>query len=530
MASSDLERSTLDCFEILKNNEYWMIESICISIRQYPKNYVDEFMVIHFLRSDELLTKISEQLSLSMSNDSLSAALLLILPFVNCSSKIEHKVCEKYLFDKRGNNQFCRGLVYALSRKLSLISLQTKLWIMCTLCNLIETKHNHRLSPKIKDGHGLVSYLLQILQCDDVKMLNHSDLFKIKQYAIRILLCELNEGVMARQHLKDEYTNLIILQTIIQLHEQYECIQMNAMQCDYDEYQWLMVKLLQFLYLSFNFDDLWLSFDDYRSQCIECQGLDIVHNDNANNEHAFNDNVKSHYLRLYLMTRCQFGRLLKIKCKLFLNSTKGIFIKVAIKLLLQYPLNDRYGLIEPVVYDQQHPLNKYHSKEYVENFDQNANQDIQSLHHHNNHHQHHAHNNAFHHQQHHQSSQNKKNSKKNHQKKSNKNKNKSKNAKNKNKHKQSNNNNNSRQKNGSDHKLDYKHKHSLHVIYALYFLHFLCRFYPSSLHRMEWNLPNTKAQKKKKFKDNRILDLIGSMSLKDYCEATPIGLRISLII
>merc|ERR1712228_888582 len=66
-----------------------------------------------------------------------------------------------------------------------------------------------------------------------------------------------------------------------------------------------------------------------------------------------------------------FGRLLKLKCKLFLNSTKGIFIKVAIKLLLQYPLNDKYGLIEPIVYDQQHPLNKYHNKQYVENFDKN---------------------------------------------------------------------------------------------------------------------------------------------------------------
>merc|ERR1712007_245439 len=149
-------------------------------------------------------------------------------------------------------------------------------------------------------------------------------------------------GGMARQHLKDEYTNLIILQTLIQLHEEYEC----ATMCDYDDYQWLMVKLFEFLYLSFNFDDLWLSFDDYRSQCIECQGLDIAHAHNEQQHHSFNDNVKSHYLRQKLMTRCQFGRLLKLKCTLFLNATKGIFIKVAIKLLLQYPLNDKYGLIK----------------------------------------------------------------------------------------------------------------------------------------------------------------------------------------
>merc|ERR1712228_117509 len=392
----------------------------------------------------------------------LSAALLLILPFVNCSSKIEHKICEKYLFDKRGNNQFCRGLVFALSRKLSLISLQTKTWIMKTMSYLIESQHNLKISAKIKDAYGgLINHSLQILQCHNVALLNDSNLFKIKQYAIRILLCELREGVMARQHLKDEYTNLIILQTIIQLHEHYECM---TMQCDYDEYQWLMVKLLQFLYLSFNFDDLWLSFDDYRSQCIECQGLDIVHNEqhannNMNNEHSFNDNVKSHYLRLYLMTKCQFGRLLKLKCKLFLNSTKGIFIKVAIKLLLQYPLNDKYGLIEPIVYDQQHPLNKYHNKQYVENFDKNANQDIESLHHQNNQHQHHQ----PHHQQHqHHRLQNGQN-KKNHKKNKKGNKNKAKNAKNKNKHKH----NNNRQKNGSNdqtfeqqHK-DYHHHHNV---------------------------------------------------------------------
>ena len=201
-----------------------------------------------------------------------------------------------------------------------------------------------------------------------------------------------------------------------------------------------MVKLLQFLYRAFDFDDLWLSYDDYRSKTIESQGLDLVTTAHAiitpsdgckngdpsvmitpseqsamaqqlntnlslnpqiinNNNHIissiksqqFDDRMKSKYLKSYLMTRCQFGRLLKRKCKLFLKilknkndndnvkNKKGLFMVCAIELLLEYPLNDKYGLLKPVIYDKQHPLNKYHNKKYVDNFDKNANQDIDSL-------------------------------------------------------------------------------------------------------------------------------------------------------
>ena len=189
-----------------------------------------------------------------------------------------------------------------------------------------------------------------------------------------------------------------------------------------------MVKLLQFLYRSFDFDDLWLSYDDYRAKTIESQGLDLVTTtsphtplsldcnnnpqptnisninnlslnpqiiNNNNNiiqiieSQQFDDKMKSKYLKSYLMTKCQFGRLLKMKCKLFLKTFKqknnikqpkrGIFICCAIELLLEYPLNDKYGLLKPTIYGKQHPLNKYHNKKYIDNFDKNANQDIDSL-------------------------------------------------------------------------------------------------------------------------------------------------------
>ena len=217
----------------MENCQYELIESICISIENnYEQQIIDEFMCIHYLRRDNLLNEISAiLLGYCINNDfehysikkSLTASLLLILPFINSSSKIEHEICEKYVikYDKKCNNNFCRGLVLLLSMKVSIISLKTKTFIMYTLCQIIECQHNLKLSTKIKDAYnGLIKYCLQILQCNMLQ--NIQNTFKIKQYATRILLCELNEGVMARQYLKDQYTNLIILQTIIMLYQQYE--------------------------------------------------------------------------------------------------------------------------------------------------------------------------------------------------------------------------------------------------------------------------------------------------------------------
>ena len=205
-------------------------------------------MRTNYLRSDNLLNEISkilygyfcpndnddDHLKNNMksdkkytSNESLTASLLLILPFINCSQKIEREICQKYVikYDKKYGNNFCRGLVFILSMKLSIISLTTKTFVMYTLCHIIECQHNLKISSKICDAYnGLIKYCLQILQCNNNNGNNgnNGNNFKIKQYATRILICELNQGVMARQYLKDQYTNLIILQTIIMLYEQYE--------------------------------------------------------------------------------------------------------------------------------------------------------------------------------------------------------------------------------------------------------------------------------------------------------------------
>ena len=102
-----------------------------------------------------------------------------------------------------------------------MVALAVKTWITRTLCLSMEYQQRMKLSPKIKDAHGgVVAHCLQILQCERAWM--HSHVFLFKQYATRVLLCELNQGVMARQGLKDQFTNLIVLQSFISLHQRYE--------------------------------------------------------------------------------------------------------------------------------------------------------------------------------------------------------------------------------------------------------------------------------------------------------------------
>jgi len=103
--------------------------------------------------------------------------------------------------------------------------------------------------------------------------------------------------------------------------------------------------------------------------------------------------LKLECLKSYLMTRCQFGRLLRTKCEAFLQSRmsssssssssaaqpRGMLLCSAIRVLLSFPLSDKYALLTPPMYDAQHPLNKYHNKRYVDNYDQNALQDVDTL-------------------------------------------------------------------------------------------------------------------------------------------------------
>ena len=132
----------------------------------------------------------------------------------------------------------------------------------------------------------------------------------------------------------------------------------------YDEYQRLMLKLLQYLYRAFDFEDLWLAEEDYRSQSIVRAKLDVVdppHSKQSksskkrrkkNSKTTTSENVNgfkeweepesdTNSQRSFLMTRWGFARLLQLKCTQFLSESKGILVRVALKLLMEYPLNDQ---------------------------------------------------------------------------------------------------------------------------------------------------------------------------------------------
>ena len=170
----------------------------CISIQSQSNASIDAFVSMHFLENDKLLIAINKAI---IANDKhakteqnkhklVTAALLTILPFVNCSSKMIDLICAKYTHSQSTHSEshICNGLVFALSFTENIISLQCKTWIMSTLTHIIETQHSLQISSKIKDAyHGLVKYCIQILQCNNMRQfnLNICDIFKIKQYAIR---------------------------------------------------------------------------------------------------------------------------------------------------------------------------------------------------------------------------------------------------------------------------------------------------------------------------------------------------------
>ena len=165
-------------------------------------------------------------------------------------------MCSEYVRTARIKRAFCGGLVLVLRLSIARISVWLKRQVLRTLCCLVEFEHDMSISNKIADAYrGLVRCALQTLQCP---LHDSADIIGMKLLAVRILLCELGEGVMARQHLKDEHTNLIVLQTVVSLHS----VVGEAHPWRRDS-EVLMVKLLQFLYESFAFDDLWLSDGDY---------------------------------------------------------------------------------------------------------------------------------------------------------------------------------------------------------------------------------------------------------------------------
>ena len=136
-------KRTLNILEILQNGEYRTIEPICASLSRYPGSFVDSFISMHYLESTAVQKAICSMLkgvdfhfpigtapkhrsahSTAPTPQSLTAVLLLTLPFVAASANIQATLCQKYMihWDKECGYNLCRGLVYALKLKVFLCS------------------------------------------------------------------------------------------------------------------------------------------------------------------------------------------------------------------------------------------------------------------------------------------------------------------------------------------------------------------------------------------------------------------------
>lgn len=235
-------RRTLNILEILQKAEYGAMWAICDALSRCPSAVADGFVSAHYLESSAVRTAICSAISTvdfgagghwthraaascgdAPSARSLTAVLLLAVPFVASSGAVQAALCRQYVvhWDGESGSALCRGLVFALKLRVSVVALSVKRWIARTLCLVLEDQHRLKLSLPIKDAFGgLVACSLQIVQCE--RAWSHSHGFRIAEYAARILLCEVSQGVMARQGLKEHATNLIVLQTVNALHQHFE--------------------------------------------------------------------------------------------------------------------------------------------------------------------------------------------------------------------------------------------------------------------------------------------------------------------
>jgi len=305
--------TAFDIMDIVEHQQFRCIEPICVSLRQYPISYVDAFVSTHYIQDVHLKKMIGSILKQELSRShpmSLSAALLLAIPFVNCSYSVQMTVCH-CLVTEWDLHSLHSGLVHALCADVGYVPLSVKLYLSRALCLTLEYQQHAHLSPLIKDSHGQIGCALRILQCP-----RNVDTYLLKQYAARILIRELGEGVMARQHLRDCQAHLVVLQTAISVHPQHRAL---SQQSDKQAYADLMMKLLQFLYRTFDFEDFWFSQK-------ECQAL---------SQHSTGKEME------YLMkTRHGFSRLCTHKFREMMGSglQSNILVDIALKLMLKYPL------------------------------------------------------------------------------------------------------------------------------------------------------------------------------------------------
>lgn len=192
--------------------------------------------------------------------------------------------------------------------------LQLKKNLLCALCHTVEAEHLLQIAAPVPDRFRLVYPCLQTLQCPNVATP------LMKQFAVRILHMELENGIRARQNLMDYFTISVLHNAVLQWCSSESTPTRPAMPSEtdsggrkappgvcYDDSQWLIIYLLRFLYRAFDFPELW-------------NDPEFTRGDGG-------------------MVAVDFDESLSLRCANLVSHAPTLEVRAAAKLCLTYPLN-----------------------------------------------------------------------------------------------------------------------------------------------------------------------------------------------
>lgn len=252
----------------------------------------------------------------------------------------------------------------------------------------MEAQHEKNCATQISDIYNILPFCIKILQCNS--NVNNGK-YLMEQFIIRILMCEMKRGIMARQLLKDSFCCLLLFLKLpnngninyanISERTEGELFDCQTESDDYiidnDEqlyknYELLMVHILHFFYIALDFSEMWFVIEDQHQYWFHIQNtlkndrtlisqylqplkyaifatkdrddrltcLDIINNQVLAPPET--DGTLLNSLHSFLLIRYQFAQILQRKC-MFILKCNRFYIKIAVKLLMKYPLNEEYG-------------------------------------------------------------------------------------------------------------------------------------------------------------------------------------------
>lgn len=304
--------ATPSLLDLLRTKDRDQIETICTNISALPRK-LSTAILREFFARDTLKQFFEEapQVVDEDENKKISYAMLLSLPFAIHSPMMKN-LAKSYA----KSESLCPALTTALVYRKEpdpgqqattphKKALKLKKFVLCTLCHVIEAEHILDIAAPVPDRYRLVYPCLQIIQCPKATSL-------LKQFATRILLMELENGIRARQNLMDYFTISIISDLIpSNCKPPPEWPGKNGGRgvkpgvC-YDDSQWLIIYLLRFLYRAFDFEHLWEAPEFKRD---------------------------GHLVAV------DFDESLSLRCANLVSHAATLEVRAAAKLILTYPIN-----------------------------------------------------------------------------------------------------------------------------------------------------------------------------------------------